>query len=262
MRVAFLGTAAGKVAVGERQHSSFAVETGGGVYWLDAGEGCANRAHLAGLGLLQTRAAFVSHMAMDHIAGLPRLLWTVRKLNKQSGGDGIADGLIKLFIPDVHAWRGIIEMLEATTNNNYANNFVLQVSQYGEGCIYDEDGVKVSACHNSHMGRPNPSHGWRSYGFRFEAEGKALVYTGDVEKLEELRPLLEKPCGLLLADAGHAKLKTVCEFLRDHAAGAAAIALIHLGKETLSDPEAAREKAAAYLGKRVFIPNDGDRFEL
>ena len=48
-----------------RRHTSFVIEHRGGVYWFDAGEGCAYTAHLLGVDLLAVQAIFISHVHMD-----------------------------------------------------------------------------------------------------------------------------------------------------------------------------------------------------
>lgn len=40
MKLYFLGTCAGTEPMPDRTHTSFALESGGSIYWFDAGEGC------------------------------------------------------------------------------------------------------------------------------------------------------------------------------------------------------------------------------
>ena len=75
-----LGSCAGTEPMPGRHHTSVALEAGGRLYVLDAGEGCAYTAHLLGLDLMNLQAVFLSHTHMDHIGGLAHLLWTMRKL--------------------------------------------------------------------------------------------------------------------------------------------------------------------------------------
>ena len=61
MRLNFLGTGSGTEPVPGYRHVSFAIEWAGGVYWFDAGEGCAYTAHTSGVDLPSVRAIFISH---------------------------------------------------------------------------------------------------------------------------------------------------------------------------------------------------------
>ena len=80
-KIHILGSCSGTEPFPGRHHTSLAIELPDSLFFLDAGETCSYTAHLMGLDLLKTRAVFISHCHMDHIGGLPNLLWTKRKLS-------------------------------------------------------------------------------------------------------------------------------------------------------------------------------------
>ncbi len=257
MRLIFLGTSAGAVAVSERQHAAFAIEDANRIYWFDAGEGCARTAHLLGLDLLQTRAIFLSHMAMDHIGGLPRLLWTLRKLNQQSPRHPLTERDVTVFIPHPQAWSGIIEMLEATTHNHFARDFLLRAIQYHDGEIFAADNIRVYASHNSHQGLPWKDAAWPSYGFRVEIGGCSIVYSGDVSQLAEIDPLLEKPCDLAIIDASHGAITEIATYLKQRSFKLSRLALFHLDSGVAANSQDAARRIEEILGLSPLVPNDG-----
>ncbi len=262
MKIHFLGTAAGRVAVGERRHTSFVIEVNDGNYWFDAGEGCTQAAHQGGVGLLATRAIFITNMGMDHIAGLPRLLWTLRKLNLNDPARPLRDYCIELHLPYALAWSGIVEMLEVTTNNAFAHDFMLGISEYREGKIYTDANVTVTAVHNSHCGTPTRDHDWRSYGLRLGNGRQSVVYTGDVENLEEITPLVSEPCSLLLVDSSHQPIEAICAYLRDSGADYKRLGLVHLSSDIIENPGRAREAVMDILGCEPDIFADGQCLEI
>ncbi|MCX7935442.1 MAG: MBL fold metallo-hydrolase [Planctomycetota bacterium] len=257
MRLIFLGTSAGSVAVSDRQHASFVIEDANCLYWFDAGEGCTRTAYLLGIDLLQTRAIFLSHMAMDHIAGLPRLLWTLRKLNQQSPHHPLAARDLSLFIPHPQAWSGIIEMLEGTTHNHFARDFLLRVMQYHDGEIFSAENIRVIAAHNSHQGLPWKDDAWPSYGFRVEIGERSIVYSGDISQLSELDPLFAKPCDLAIIDASHGAIDEIATYFKQRSFPISRLALFHLDAETAAKAQTAASRVEAILGISPLVPNDG-----
>ena len=262
MKITFLGTCAGSVPLSDRHHASFVVQAAGHTYWFDAGEGCSRTAYLAKVDLLSTAAIFITHMAMDHVGGLAPLLWALRKLNKQTPPHPLSGTDLQIMIPHVAAWYAIIELVEATSQFNFASDFLLRIVQYHDGVAYDDGSVRVLACHNSHQGKPYKDRDWRSYGFRIESGGRSLVYSGDVGIFEEMTPLFREPCDLALVDASHGPLEAICDYFRQGNFRVGRLGLFHLGSEILSAPEAAVALVQDRLGVDVLIPAEGQTIEV
>ena len=98
IKIHILGSCSGTEPYENRHHTSVALETAKGLYWLDAGECCSYTAYLMGIDLLKTRGIFISHCHMDHIGGLGNLLWNIRKLTVVEKRKTLAEK-ISVFVP-------------------------------------------------------------------------------------------------------------------------------------------------------------------
>jgi ribonuclease Z len=260
MKITFLGTCAGTEPMPDRRHTSFVIERGGKVYWFDAGAGCSYTAHLLDIDLLTVRAVFISHTHMDHIGGLANLLWDIRKLDgRQSDPQRrMAGKHLDLFIANLQVWQGIMQFLQGT-EGQFAVDFTLQAQPYADGVVFDEDGFKVTALHNQHMGVPAAGEAWMSHSFLVEADGKRVVFSGDIKDVSELAPLLVD-CDLLLAETGHHKVEDICVYAREKQVQR--LGFLHHGRAILADPQGEAQKAHSIFGERVFLAEDGMHIDL
>ncbi len=255
MKITFLGTCSGTEPQPDYHHSSFVIEIDGAVYWFDAGESCSYTAHTSGVDVLATRAIFISHPHMDHIGGLPNLLWTCRKLNLFVA-PRLSGKRIDLHLPDLAVWEGMMQMLQRT-QGNFELDFEFVPHLVADGLVYEQDGLRVVAQHNEHMGVPTVGEAWRSFSYRVEGNGRSLVHSGDVKHISELAGLVDDGCDLLLMETGHHDVAEVCAFVRDSGWEYGRLLFIHHGLAVLADYEGERQKAKSILGDRVDLAYDG-----
>jgi len=252
--IMFVGTCSGTEPMPGRHHTSFIIKNQGRLYWFDAGECCSHTAHVAGMDLPLTEAIFVSHTHMDHIGGLPNLLWTLNKLSNvsQDALHRLEDRVIEVFIPDLDVWDGILKLL-AGTEGRFQTPFNLQAKRYEDGVIYDANGVRVIALHNGHLGHTAP---FKSFSFRVEIGQRSIVYSGDVESIEDCEPLLDD-CDMLLMETGHHKVEDVCRWLKNSGKCIGQLIFVHHGRAVLDNHARELGKANEILGEEVSIAYDG-----
>ncbi|MGQ9552634.1 MAG: MBL fold metallo-hydrolase [Anaerolineae bacterium] len=262
MDITFLGTCSGTEPMPGRRHISFVVESGGGVYWFDAGEGCSHTAHTLGVDLLAVRAVFISHSHIDHVGGLANLVWTMHKLESRNHhpGRSLRGRAIPLFLPALVTWQGILQML-GSAPGHFQDGVAIEGREYSDGVIFADDVVKVTARHNRHLGEPGPGQPWRSFSFLIEAGGKAVVYSRDVASVDEIEPLVGG-CDLILMETGHHEVESLCRHLLASGKEFGRLGFVHHGRAILGDADGQLTIARRILGDRVFVADDGMKLAL
>lgn len=250
----FLGTCSGTEPIHGRHHSAIAISYAGRLFWFDAGENCSYSAHLAGLDLPSIEAVFVSHTHMDHIGGLPNLLWTLGKLASRSdeARRKLAGRRIGLFLPDQEVYHGILKIL-AGTEGGFKTVFSLEPVPCADGMVYQHGGVRVTAQHNLHMGAGHP---FRSFSFRADFGSRSVVYSADVRSLSDCLELVDD-CDVFLMETGHHRVEAICAALRDSGKRFGQLIFTHHGRAILRDPAGELDKAQRFFGNRVALAEDG-----
>ncbi len=256
-----LGSCSGTEPQPLRHHTSVALETGGNLYFLDAGENCAYSSYLLGIDQLKTQGIFISHTHMDHVGGLPHLLWNLRKLCtlSQENRDKMEGRAIPVFLPDLEVFDGVRKMLEGS-EGHYETVFSLEPRLAADGPLL-EGPLSVEAFHNLHLGAPAPGEPWKSFSFTLRAEGKKLVYSGDFRDLSELLPHLDG-ADLIFLETGHHRAFRLCQELLDSGAAFGKVLFYHHGVEILGDFQGELALAQKVLGDRVSFAEDGMKLEL
>ncbi|HXQ27046.1 MAG TPA: MBL fold metallo-hydrolase [Candidatus Acidoferrales bacterium] len=184
--VVFLGTGT-PGPTPNRQGPALAVVAGGKAYLVDAGVGVVRQASAAysnGVRALDPRGlgiAFVSHLHSDHTLGLPDLILTPWVMGRTAplelygppGISAMAENILKAYAEDIHVR---ITGLEQANTTGYKVN----AHEVKPGVVYQDANVKVTAFAVPHGSWP------LALGFRFDAGGKSIVYSGDTAPAESV----------------------------------------------------------------------------
>jgi ribonuclease BN (tRNA processing enzyme) len=165
----------------ERSGPGVAVISGDRVYIVDCGPGVVRRAAQAGIRMDQVTRAFITHLHSDHTAGLPDLIFTPAVTGRTEaleiyGPPGI--GAMTAHV--LKAWREDMRIrLDGLEPANPAG-YVVRVHTVKPGVAYRDGAVTVRAFAVNHGG-------WKhAYGYRFDAQDKSVVISGDTTASESL----------------------------------------------------------------------------
>ena len=246
MKIHYLGTCSGTEPMPDMHHTSCVFETGGSVYWLDAGENAAHRAYTSEIDFLATRAIFVSHAHIDHIGGLANLLFVFHKLNSIYKTPLYRDNKLVLCLPDKTFFEPVKKIAFGNRDGEARQRFTIEERTVTDGVVYEDENVKITAYHNTHLGDADVS-GWHSFSFVVEAEGKRIVCSGDIKDYSELDRILVDGCDLLIGETGHHKVERVLDYVKTN--GVKAFRFIHHGREILGDRAAAEKSVADFTAE-------------
>jgi len=184
--VVFLGTGT-PGPTPNRQGPSLAVVAGGKAYLVDVGVGVvrqANAAYINGVQALNPRGlgiAFVTHLHSDHTIGLPDLILTPWVMGRTAplelygppGISAMAENLLKAYAEDIHIRTTGLEQGNLT-------GYKVNAHEVQPGVVYQDANVKVTAFAVRHGSWP------LALGYRFDADGKSIVVSGDTAPAESV----------------------------------------------------------------------------
>lgn len=171
MKIYTLGTGHGSATM-TRFHQSTAYETvDGAVYIVDAGDPVAALYLRAGLPFSAIRGVFISHMHIDHTAGLFALMHEIKK-RRLNGAP-----LVTLSLPEKEA----IDAYKTWDKVQHAPEFdYLRFNLITEGVIYEDNYLEVTAHLTQHLFREDNTPCSYAFSLYFKRENKRILHSGDL----------------------------------------------------------------------------------
>lgn len=164
MRIVFFGTTHG-VPEPNRKYSCSLVEAGGRKYLIDAGTDPMPELHNRGIDPKEISAIFITHNHSDHIGGLVPFVdlccWFYKDVNPQ------------IYVPEIKAIDAMKGWITAVSNVFRED---IPFFEIHKGVIFDDGVLKVTAMKTGHISN--------AYAFKLEAEGKKVLFTGDMKHLD------------------------------------------------------------------------------
>ena len=202
-RVITLGTVAGPPPRPHRAQSSNLLIVNGTLYVVDAGDGAARRIAKARFNVRDVGTIFITHHHDDHTAGIGTLMSTAWDNQRTTPihvyGPPRTEELIKA---TVQYFSISADIRLADGGRTIPISQLFFGHDVGTGVIYKDTNVTVTAVENSHFDfhKVPESARQKSYSYRFDTPGRAIVFTGDTGPSEALTELA-KGADLLVSEA-------------------------------------------------------------
>lgn len=196
MKITFLGTSAG-IPDPDRHCSSTMIEVGERVYLIDAGAPVVECLRAQGL-LMQREAAariaavFTTHAHSDHTVGLLHLLDTCTWFFR--------DADLDVYLTKTELGEAFVRCIEQMERMNFPHDR-LRLNAAHEGVVFDDGVLRATYLPTRHC-EPDPS-----YAILIEAEGKAVLFSGDLsarlEKQDVPTLLSSRELDLFVCEMAH-----------------------------------------------------------
>ncbi len=191
MKLTLFGTSHG-VPSEIRYSSCYMLEVGENIYIFDGGAPVIDLLLRRNKDLTKVKAFFNSHFHGDHINGALSMIALFEWYYKNTD--------IDVLLPDSKSINTLKNYFQAVDNINLPSERV-RLREYREGVVFDDGTIKVTAIPTNHNCGPDKS----SNGFLIEAEGKSILYTGDMSTTLEDFPTVayDKYINLILSENAH-----------------------------------------------------------
>lgn len=194
MKITFLGTSHGAPCQ-KRACSSTMIETNGKLYFVDMGAHVGKKLLDMGKRFEDIKAIFITHPDCDHVDGMPNVLNMTNHRFVKAEYD--------IFMAREKARNAMQTYVEAISNRPMDTKRI-RFHDAKVGKIFEDENVKVTFYQTAHLANNE------SFSILIEAEGKKLVFTGDMSNhmVADDFPVyaLENPTDFILCELAHQEL--------------------------------------------------------
>lgn len=243
MKIYTLGTSHGAAEKG-RACSGTLLEVNGAYYLFDCGGNMESKMTDMDIPMNKLRCVFISHMHEDHVGSLSGIAKRFKTY--------IYTGeRVEMYLPEqkgIDAFLGWLDALHFGDSDKY------RVMLTEEGEVYADENVRVSAIRTKHLMKG----AFPSYAYVVEAEGKRILYTGDLNHEFDDYPtvVFEKDFDAIVCELVHFSLEknldTIIKSRTKH------LIFTHMALENIQKIEDAKSR----FPYRVDIACDGMRFDV
>lgn len=197
-----LGTSHGGVEVG-RSCSVNILEVGGAYYVFDCGGNIETKMMDLGMPTENIRAVFISHMHEDHAGSLSAVVKRFSHYIREERS-------VSIFMPEALGIEAFKAWMAALHNTKNPHRVEYTLTEAGE--IYRDENIAVTAIATRHIA----AGAYPSYAFLIEADGRTLLYTGDLAPDFSDYPavLFERDFDLVVSELVHFKLEDNLEDIK------------------------------------------------
>ena len=186
MRLTFIGTSHG-VPEPHRRCSSYLLEVNGAYYIIDMGTQTVEDLRRLGVSIDDVRLVICTHPHGDHTNGLISFVDLVNWYFKSATPTVLVPD--EAMIPAMKAW------IEVTGSGSLREGIALGTVR--EGVTYEDENIQITAVRNQHCKN--------AFSFFVEAEGKRVLFTGDLRHptVDFPAPAFDLACDLILCELAH-----------------------------------------------------------
>ena len=187
LRIIFYGTSHG-VPEAHRRCASYILEAGGAYYLIDMGTQTIEELRRRGIPIENVRRAICTHPHGDHTDGIISFADLVNWYFKAADP--------RILLPDGRLTE-LVKTWITVTGNDRPPREDLRLGTYGPGVAYEDENLRLTAIPTQHC----PF----AYAFLVEAEGRRVLFTGDLKHPQTDFPAVafETELDLIICELAH-----------------------------------------------------------